>query len=151
MLKIVKNKKGFTLIELVLVIAILGVLAVSALPSIFDISLTNAKTNARDAVVGAVQAALSLSAASQISNEQTPDWPTNLEPTDLADGTCASRTVRLFNSVLQNGVSTDWCKVDDDCYAYDSNGNGTFDDGTDEEYQYLEADGTFLGIANCGS
>src|SRR3989338_1211134 len=96
---------GFTLIELILVIAILGVLAVSAMPSVFNISITNARDNARDAVVGAVQAALSLYAASQISEGNNESYPTLLETTDLADGTAASRTVPLFNNVLQNGVN----------------------------------------------
>lgn len=52
-MKLKSNNRGFTLIELVLVIVILGVLAVSALPNIFNISLTTARTNSRDAVVGA--------------------------------------------------------------------------------------------------
>lgn len=143
---------GFTLIELILVIALLGVLAVAAMPNLFDLSLTQARTNSRDGVVGAVEAGLSLYAANQISAGSAESYPTNLETTDLADGTAASRTVPLFNQVLQSGVTSQWFKLDDDCYAYDTNGNGTFNDGTDVEYQYTAATtGTFLGVANCGT
>jgi MSHA pilin protein MshA len=53
------NRKGFTLIELILVIAILGILAVSALPKFLDLS-TNANQAARDGVVGAVRSGIAL-------------------------------------------------------------------------------------------
>ncbi len=147
----IKKSEGFTLIELVLVIAILGVLAVTALPNLFDLSLTQARTNSRDAVVGAVQAGLSLFAANQLAAGSAESYPTLLETTDLANGTAASRIVVLFNQVLQNGVNSQWFKVDDDCYAYDTNANAAFNDGTDVEYQYVgSTTGTFLGVADCG-
>jgi prepilin-type N-terminal cleavage/methylation domain-containing protein len=144
------DKKGFTLIELVLVIAILGVLAVSALPNIFDISLTAARNNSRDAVAGAIQSGLSLYAANQIASGSAESYPALLETSDLADATAAARTVPLFNQVLQNGVTSQWFKIDDDCYAFDTNGNAALNQGTDVEYQYTSANGTFLGVADCG-
>jgi len=144
------SQKGFTLIELVLVIALLGVLAVSALPDVFNISLTSARANSRDATVGAAQAALALYAANQISQGSAESYPPFLESTDLADGTAATRTQPLMAAVLHNGVSSQWFKIDDDCYAFDTNGNGALNNGTDEEVQYSSATGTFLGVSNCG-
>ncbi|MBI2342509.1 MAG: type II secretion system protein [Deltaproteobacteria bacterium] len=133
-----QREKGFTLIELVLVIAVLGVLAVSALPNLFDISLTNARNNARDGVVGAVQAGLSLYGANQISQGNTESYPTLLETSDLADGTASSRTNPLFNNILQGGVTRDWTKKNDTCYTY--TGGGATDD-----YQYTAGTtGTFV-------
>ncbi|MFH1874369.1 MAG: type II secretion system protein [Pseudomonadota bacterium] len=130
-----RNKKGFTLIELVLVIALLGVLAVSALPNIFDISLTNARNNSRDAVVGAIQSALSLYAASQISQGNPESYPADLD--GEADGTAAARTAPLFDTILQGGVTRGWTKVDDTCYTWT-------DGGAADDYDYDGAGGTFI-------
>lgn len=150
-MKALKNSAGFTLIELVLVIAMLGILAVTALPNLFDVNLANARSSSRDAVVGAVQAGLSLYGANEISNGDSESYPPFLETTDVGTNIAASRTVPLFNSVLQGGVGDQWAKLDNDCYAYDADGdNAAPGDADDDEYQYIGGTtGTFLGIADC--
>jgi prepilin-type N-terminal cleavage/methylation domain-containing protein len=130
-----KSKKGFTLIELVLVIAILGVLAVSALPNIFNISLTTARQNSRDAVVGAVQAGLSLYGASQVSQGNAESYPADMD--GEADATAAARDHPLFDTIVKGGVTRDWTKKTDACYTY--TGGGASDD-----YAYTSASGTFV-------
>lgn len=146
-----KNKiHGFTLIELVLVIAVLGILAVVALPNFFNISLTTARTNSMNATVASVQSGLSLYGANQLAAGNALTFPGLLETTDLPNRTAATQATPLFNQVLQNGMTGQWFKVDDDCYAYDANGNGAFNNGQDTEFQYTNTTGTFLQVNNCG-
>lgn len=60
-----KNQKGFTLIELVLVITILGILAVAALPQFINVS-TQARQASRDGVVGAVREGIQMFRANDL-------------------------------------------------------------------------------------
>src|SRR5690242_4809504 len=140
-----RSQRGFTLIELVLVIAILGVLAVAALPSLFDISLDTARTNAMKGTAGAVQTGLALYAASQVSQGLSASYPS---PLDAATTGAATGTNPFFTSVLQTGVNAQWFKISDTCYVFDTNGNNTQDAGTvDTFFQYDATAGTFSQIA----
>lgn len=129
------DKKGFTLIELVLVIAILGVLAVVAMPNIFSVSLTTAQQNARDAVVANVQTGLSLYAASQLSQGNPESYPAALDT--VANGTAASRATPLFTTVIKGGVTRSWTKKSGTCYTWTEGGGA-------DDYAYNSTAGTFV-------
>ena len=131
----VKNNKGFTLIELVLVITILGILAVAALPNFINVS-TQAKQASRDGVVGAVRSAVALYRANDLVTVGPPGrYPTTLDA--VADATQAAPATPIFVSILQQGVSDgSWTKVDATHY--------TFTDGTTTfTYTYVPATGAF--------
>ena len=80
----INNQKGFTLIELVLVITILGILAVAALPSFIDIT-SQATTASRDGVVGAIREGLAIQYSYDlVINPTSAAYPTTLGGTDGA-------------------------------------------------------------------
>lgn len=129
-----KRNVGFTIVELVLVIVLLGVLAVSVMPKFFSMPMSSARSNARDAVVSSVQAGLSLYAANQISQGGDESYPTKLD--NESAGQMADRAHPLFINVIQDGVMRDWQKKSDLCYTWI--GGGAMDD-----YGYNSTNGTF--------
>ena len=68
------NQKGFTLIELVIVIVILGILAATALPRFADLT-GDAELAARDGILGGVRSASAIAHAQSIVDRST-DAPT---------------------------------------------------------------------------
>lgn len=142
-----KNQQGFTLIELVLVITILGILAVAALPSFIDVS-TQASQASRDGVVGAVRSGIALFRANDLVLNGAPgNYPATLD--DASNGQADITVPRIFFtgpttcpanmttcSILQQGVADgSWSKTD---LVY------TFDDGTATyAYTYVPATGAF--------
>lgn len=138
-----KNNKGFTLIELVLVITILGILAVMALPNFYNIT-QNASDSARDGVVGAVRAGINLERASRLVTDPTATFTATLD--GAAVGEPAAGGAAIFGTVLQQGVTdTAWNSTTAGLvYTYTG---GTVTPCT---YTYAPATGRFTGApAGC--
>lgn len=79
-------KKGFTLVELVIVIVILGILSAVAIPKFVDLT-ANAKTAATKGALGGLRSGISIWYASNVATSSTTAWPavTNLTATADAD------------------------------------------------------------------
>lgn len=130
-----RNQKGFTLIELVLVITILGILAVTALPNFLDVS-QNAQDASRMGIVGSVREGINLQKAQNLVQVGPPGvFPPSLDA--AADGTIASSASPIFGSILHHPVTSDkWTKVNTTTYNYT-------DGSTTLTYTYNPATGTF--------
>ena len=90
------NKKGFTLIELVMVIVILGILAAVAIPKFVDLSGDALKAS-KAGMSGAVKSAHAVYVASQAAKNLTPINPTvtQLAAAITPEGTAAATGVTV--------------------------------------------------------
>jgi len=117
-------KKGFTLIELVMIIVILGILSVVAIPRFFDLS-GQANTAAERGVVGGVRAGISTFFA------QNQNFPAALGGT----GTCTTAAPCFGTVLAQGGISeTTWSVAGSTftgpaggTYVYESTGGSFID------------------------
>lgn len=119
------NKKGFTLIELIMIIVILGILAAVAVPQYFDLT-SDAETASELGVVGGVRAGI-----------QTYFAENRAFPTTLGGGAGVCTTANVcFGTVLgQGGVTSDWT-VNTAGINYSGPAGGA--------YSYTAASGSFL-------
>ena len=90
-----KNNKGFTLIELIMVTIILGILAAVAIPR-YASTVVKAEEAAEDAVISSIRAGLETYAVEQLMENGRRSWPDNpwdgldtkpvgYDPTDVDD------------------------------------------------------------------
>ena len=70
------KKNGFTLIELIIVMVILGIMAAVAVPRYLD-SISNAEEAAEDAVISAIKSGLTQYANNSLYESGRTEWPTN--------------------------------------------------------------------------
>ena len=88
MLRILKNEKGFTLIELVIIIILIGVLAAIAIPKYVDLR-NNAVEAAAMATLDAGRAGVNLDFANKVlgAGYTTDPFPVQNTPDDVLDTT----------------------------------------------------------------
>ena len=75
-MKHTKSRNGFTLIELIIVMVILGIMAAVAVPRYLD-SISNAEESAEDAVINSIKAGLKQYANNSLYESGRPEWPNN--------------------------------------------------------------------------
>ena len=70
------SQNGFTLIELIIVMVILGIMAAVAVPRYMD-SITNAEASTEDAVISSIRAGLKQAANNSLITGGRATWPSN--------------------------------------------------------------------------
>lgn len=105
------SEKGFTLIELIMVIVILGILAAVAVPKFVDLK-GDAQNSVRDGVTGALKGSIiMLHGRYLISNTSTYDIGSVATNTDADDVSLGSATATTLTADIKGSTCT-WTYTD---------------------------------------
>ncbi|MGB7606076.1 MAG: prepilin-type N-terminal cleavage/methylation domain-containing protein [Lutisporaceae bacterium] len=102
----INNRKGFTLIELVIVIAIIGILAAVAIPRFMDVQ-TDAKAKADLATIQTINNAIEFYCAKENEDSFVGATDGAATPITIADGTTVANVILVLqaNDYLKSGTS----------------------------------------------
>ena len=139
---------AFTLVELVIVIAIIGILAAIAIPRFIDIR-SQAYDSSRDGTIGSVRSGILTVAARNhatgtvLNASFPPDlekaWGGSSGGTLEADGTACSSAKACVELVIAGGVTDGaWVQTTSTKYTFTNPATTTA-----TAYTYTQADGTF--------
>lgn len=136
---LLKNESGFTLVELILTIAILGLLAAALTPSFGNLLASSQDTGGKG-TAGAIQSAINTKYAENVANNTTPFYPTTLDT--VPSGSVCEGTTPCFEGVAQPITNGQWHKSSDTVYQYVTS-------SVTQTYTYDTVSGLFACSAGC--